>query len=98
MKAKYIYIFYDILDKCLYVGQTTDTVKRFNSHKRQTWWNEVYAIEYAKVEKEILTDLYEIYYINKLKGLYNRKDIKVKYIKFKFSELKFMKFLTKDMI
>ena len=58
----------------------------------KTWWNEVKRIEIEETNKK-LVDIYERYYINKLKAKYNVKDINIKYKKFNFPELVFEQFL-----
>jgi excinuclease UvrABC nuclease subunit len=85
----YIYCFYDVNGICLYVGKTIDIKQRFQQHKEKEWWKEVYSIECAEVKDLRMIDIYERYYINKLKGKYNIKDNKIKYIEFHFPELKF---------
>lgn len=90
---KYIYRFWNKDNECLYVGQTIRLKSRFNQHRQdKEWWNEVDKIEYAIVERDFLTDLYEIYYINKIKGKYNARDVKITYNRFDYPELIFTEY------
>jgi excinuclease UvrABC nuclease subunit len=91
---QYIYRFFNNKNECLYVGKTIRLKSRFNQHKKdKEWWNEVHFIDYAECEKEFMIDLYEIFYINKMKTKYNAKDIKIKYMKFEYPELEFKPYI-----
>jgi len=90
---QYIYRFFDKDNVCLYVGKTIKLKSRFNQHKQdKDWWQEIVKIEYAEVGRDFMIDLYEIFYINELKGKYNAKDIKVKYARFDYPKLEFVEY------
>jgi excinuclease UvrABC nuclease subunit len=90
---QYIYKFYNQNNECLYIGKTYHLKPRFIQHKKdKAWWNEVVKIEYGECIKDILVDIYEIYYIDKLKPKYNIKDIKIKFMKCHYPELTFINY------
>jgi len=96
---QYIYKFYDKNNTCLYVGKTTHLLPRFRQHKQdKNWWVEVNRIEVAECKMEFMIDLYEIYYINTLKPLYNVKDTKIKFMRCDYPELDFGQYDLQNII
>lgn len=73
-KKYYIYRFLDETNKVLYVGQTINLNGRIRQHfvfQRKDWHDEVQKIEFKEYEYKNEMNIYEIYYINKLKPKYN---------------------------
>lgn len=67
----YVYKYIDKNEKLLYVGQTVDLDRRFGEHKGRIWDIEKEKILFAKCKTCADMNLYEMYYINKLRPLYN---------------------------
>ena len=67
----YVYKFLDKEGKALYVGQTVDIDKRMREHKGKQWDLEKDHVEFAECNSCIDMNIYEMYYINKLKAKYN---------------------------
>ena len=63
---------------------------------KKDWWSEVTVIDIAEIENKRFVDIYEKYFINKLKAKYNKRDTEIKYKKFCFPELDFCKYYTQD--
>lgn len=67
----YIYIFFNNKE-ILYIGKTINIYSRFNDHKSsKNWFKQVTHIALANCNTKLDMDIYEIYYINKLKPKYN---------------------------
>ena len=65
------YIYKHILNnEVVYVGKTINMESRQKSHnKDKDWFIEGLEIEYAEVDNKTIMDIYELYYINKIKGV-----------------------------
>ncbi|MBI6874652.1 GIY-YIG nuclease family protein [Clostridium aciditolerans] len=73
-----MYWVYKIFDKnmvLLYVGKTADFLNRPKAHYNDPWGNEIDEIILAKCKSKTDMDIYETYYINKLKPKYNRAKV-----------------------
>ncbi|OAA84703.1 GIY-YIG nuclease family protein [Clostridium ljungdahlii] len=69
-----MYWVYKIFDKnivLLYVGKTTDLLNRPKAHYSDPWGNEIDKIVITEYKSATDMELYETYYINKLKPKYN---------------------------
>ena len=74
----------------IYVGKTTDFYIRLKNHKAlQPWGNEITHVELAECQNKIDMDLYEKYYINKLRPKYNIAMVYGEFPTFKIEELIF---------
>lgn len=73
MRSNYVYIFYNNND-VLYVGKTHNLHRRIIQHKDKWWFAMANRIKYAEFSNKTDMDIYEIYYINKLKPVYNKED------------------------
>lgn len=67
----YVYKYIDVNNNLLYVGQTIDLDRRFNEHKGREWDLKKEKILFAKCNSISDMNIYEMYYINKLKPKYN---------------------------
>lgn len=67
----YVYKYLGKNNEVLYVGQTIDLDRRFNEHKGKQWDIEKEKIVFAKCNSLADMNIYEMYYINKLKAKYN---------------------------
>lgn len=67
----YVYKYLNDKNEVLYVGQTIDLDRRFNEHKGHQWDIEKSKILFAKCNTLSDMNIYEMYYINKLKAKYN---------------------------
>ena len=79
MVKYYIYKAIDVDGNVLYVGQTIDIDSRMKTHSSSSdWWNKKKSILIAEIPNKTVMNIYEEYYINKLKPIYNiamaRKD------------------------
>lgn len=95
----FIYLFFNIKNELLYVGETDNLPRRIDQHMDEDNWKirETSKILYATCEKESDRKLYEIYYINKLSPKYNQKDVMdgtttVKLPELEFRELNLMNY------
>lgn len=67
----FVYKYINKKNELLYVGQTIDLDRRFNEHKNRIWDIEKEKILYAECKTIIDMNIYEMFYINKLKPKYN---------------------------
>jgi predicted GIY-YIG superfamily endonuclease/plasmid replication initiation protein len=90
----YVYQFYDKKNKLIYVGKTTNLSQRFIAHFNDGGWKskEIERIMYAKCSTKTDMDMYEIYYINKLKPKYNISLVNGDNPSFILPELTFIEF------
>lgn len=71
----YVYVCYNKDDKIIYVGRTQDIESRmYNHYLNDYWWEFVDKIYIGITNSETDMAIYEIYYINKYKPIYNTKD------------------------
>lgn len=69
----YIYKLYDLNGDLLYVGKTQDFSRRLRQHlKTKEWSSEIFSIYLAECASATEMDIYELYYIGKLKPKYNK--------------------------
>lgn len=96
------YIYKHILNnEVVYVGKTINMNSRQKQHnKDKEWFVKELIVEYAEVTDSMLMEIYEKYYIDKHKPIYNIKDINCKYSKFfkSLDELEFKIYTSIDMI
>ena len=72
--SNYIYKMFDKNNKIIYIGKTIDIDQRIRQHSLdKDWFKTVYKIYYAECLNKTDMDIYEIYYINKLKPLHNKQ-------------------------
>lgn len=68
----YVYKIIDESDRVLYVGQSQNISGRVKSHlSNRHWIEEGYKFYVAEMQSKTDSDIYEIYFINKLKPFYN---------------------------
>jgi predicted GIY-YIG superfamily endonuclease len=92
----YIYLLFNSDNELLYVGKTVHPHGRFTWHKNsQLWSNEVEKIKYAKCLSKTDMNIYETYYINKLKPRYNKALVVGEEPSFTLPELNFSEASTK---
>lgn len=74
MESKnYIYELYDLNGELLYIGKTQDFSRRLRQHlKTKEWSSEIFSIYLAECANATEMDIYELYYIGKLKPKYNK--------------------------
>lgn len=77
-KNFYVYKFLNSKKDILYIGKTSDMWNRMSSHKsnsntHEDCIKETSFIEYIKTNSENEASIYEIYYISKLKPIYNKE-------------------------
>ncbi len=71
-KKYYIYKFVDKEEHVLYVGKSKNLEQRISDHLRnKDWIKEGFKIYIANTISQTDMDIYELYYINKLKPIYN---------------------------
>lgn len=69
----YIYKLCDINGQLLYVGKTHNFSRRIKQHlKTKAWAEHIFSVYLAECETATMMDIYELYYIGKLKPLYNK--------------------------
>ena len=85
----YVYKFIGKNNETLYVGQTIDMDRRMMEHKGRIWDDEKDHIEYAKCNNQTDMCIYEMYYINKLKAIYNESLVYDEEPTFELPELTF---------
>lgn len=87
----FIYKFYDKEDKLLYVGESINIPNRMSAHLSENSWKkkEIKKILYAKCKTKTDMDLYEVFYINKLKPKYNIQHLNDDAPSFELPELEF---------
>ena len=57
----------------LYVGKTHNFSKRIRQHlQNKPWAKEIFSVYVAEVDSATAMDIYELYYIGKLKPKYNK--------------------------
>jgi hypothetical protein len=84
-------------DDLIYVGKTNDTHIRISNHLSQQPWSEkISHIEFAKCNSKIDMDIYELYYINKLKPKYNKASVSKDSPTFNIDALNFKRFSLHD--
>jgi excinuclease UvrABC nuclease subunit len=78
-KSYHVYMFLDKNDEVLYVGQTTNIIKRlqthfnmFDGHLPFECYEQIEKVLYCEVDSEYKMKLYESYYIIKHKTKYNK--------------------------
>lgn len=82
-KKYYVYRFLDKNNNVIYVGRTNSIITRMNQHfdtdghLPTEWYEQVEHIEYIKMSSIIDMYIKELYYINRLKPIYNRNDINI---------------------
>lgn len=94
----FIYKFYNE-GTLLYVGKTINIYSRFNSHKNsKDWFSEITHIHIGKCNNKIDMDIYELYYINKLKPKYNISSFTEYYPTFNIVDIDFEILTIKNFI
>jgi len=96
----YIYQFYNKKEKLIYIGKTVNLNRRFISHFSEENWKpkETDKIMYAECKTKTDMDVYEVYYINKLKPKYNISLVNTDAPSFELEELDFKLYLDEDEI
>ena len=92
-KGYYVYLHYNIRDEIIYVGSTTNIKYRMTTHKsKSSHYKDVASYSYSKVDSKKIMLIYEQYYINKYKPIYNKNGInngldnlKIKELEFRYS-------------
>lgn len=83
--------------KLIYTGKTNNFLTRLKTHvSLQPWRNEITHIAIAECKTKVDMDLYEKYYINKLKPKYNKAIVYNETPTFAVEELIFKKFSLKE--
>lgn len=91
----YIYKITNENDIVLYVGQTKNIDSRIKNHlSNRHWIQEGYKIYIAIMNNKTDSDIYEIYYINKLNPFYNIANSNNKPFSIELSEIKFQLYKT----
>lgn len=86
-------------DELLYVGKTSDFATRIRKHiSEKEWRDQITHIETAECKTEIDMDIYEKYYINKLKAKYNIALVYEDAPTFKIEELNFKRYDLKKFL
>ena len=94
MKKFYIYRYYNKNDEVIYVGLTARPIaKRVKEHEVEELQKETARIEYSTVESAADMRMYELFYINKYKPKYNKRDLYKDGVNLSIPELKFIPFL-----
>lgn len=96
-----MYFIYKIYsnDDLIYIGKTNNIYSRIKNHlSQQPWKKEITRLEIADCKTKIDMDIYEKYYINKLKTKYNLSIVYDDSPTFKIGELVFKKFELKEFI
>jgi excinuclease UvrABC nuclease subunit len=76
----YVYRFINENGAIIYVGKTSDIVKRINQHFSENGhlpsvcYSSVASVECIELKSKIDMDIRELYFINKWKPMYNQKD------------------------
>lgn len=95
MKKFYIYRYYNKNDEVIYVGLTARPIaKRVKEHEVEELQKETARIEYSTVESAADMRMYELFYINKYKPKYNKRDLYKDGVNLSIPELKFIPFLS----
>lgn len=77
-RSPYIYLFLNIENNVIYVGQTQNISDRMFKHiKESDFWTEVAHILYAEAPSLNLLTNYERYYIQRFSPRYNKKGFKI---------------------
>lgn len=85
----YIYLYY-CNKNLLYIGKTVNSKQRFKAHKSSShWFKEATHIHIGKCATRADMNIYEIYYINKLKPKYNISSVTNSTPSFMLPELNF---------
>lgn len=93
-----IYIIYSSND-LIYIGKTKNFYKRIKNHiASQSWGKDITHIEIAQCKNKLDMDLYEKYYINKLKPKYNKAIVYDEAPSFKIQKLNFKKITLEEFI
>jgi len=95
----YIYRFYNKEKQIIYIGKTNNLSKRLDNHfgnydrtlDKQKWRLKVKFYDYAKLPNAALTEIYEVYLINKIKPIYNKKNKEKGIVPIVLPELNFKK-------
>lgn len=90
----FIYRFISLGGTVLYVGKTRNLADRVTSHTKKPWFDEVGYIEFTQLPNASDMDVYELYYISKLKPKYNKDSNRKDTFSHELPELVF----TKDFI
>lgn len=75
----YVYRFLDSQGSIIYVGKTNDMKRRMRQHflrghLPKECYKKTNEVQYMKFKSEVESSIYEIYYINKFKPIFNKKD------------------------
>lgn len=91
----YVYKFVDKNEDILYVGKTKNLKTRVQSHIREkNWIEEGCRIYIAEVISQTDMDIYELYYINKLKPIHNVANAYDSEFSIELNELNFKHYQT----
>jgi excinuclease UvrABC nuclease subunit len=75
----YVYRFLNNQGDIIYVGKTNDMKRRMRQHflrghLPKECYKKTNEVQYIKFKSELESSIYEIYYINKFKPIFNKKD------------------------
>lgn len=70
-----VYAFYSSEGYLIYIGKTNSFKSRFSIHLQSYIKKFVYSVEISKLDYEVDREIYETYYINKHKPLFNTKKV-----------------------
>lgn len=76
-------------DEIIYIGKTNDLNRRDKEHKSDKWYHDKLKYEYIQVDNEFITQLYEVYLINRdnpKENIASKNNYDVSDIKFNIEE------------
>lgn len=93
----YIYRYFNKKNQVIYVGLTSRPLKRrVKEHSVEQLQSETDHIDFALVDSEVDMRMYELYYINKYRPKFNKRDLYFDGNNLKLPELTFVPYLEDD--